>query len=243
MLGSCRGTNNDGEIHPGLRMGVILGKGGYGTVFRGVWYGTPVAVKLVEQYGGCKGASSTSVGSTVEALMGAELRHPNIVATLKVVTQTPVGGDAATAASKDLAAAAVGNGVCTQTAMFSDDTARTVSQLLNPDAVSLDLHASPGGRAWRPPTIKPAIDVGHALAGFETGPGTAAAGGGFVGPDQPAAAGTAHLLAPYNVQHMLNMDVRPHPAAANTPSVEPAHHPQVCVPGGLLDSDRGHCTL
>jgi len=75
----------DEEVDPGLKLGVMLGKGAFGSVYRGIWYGTPVAVKIIDQDLRSLGAA----GQSMEALLGAELRHPHIVATLRHIVRKP----------------------------------------------------------------------------------------------------------------------------------------------------------
>ncbi|KAG2487849.1 hypothetical protein HYH03_013566 [Edaphochlamys debaryana] len=76
------------EIVEGLDLGHLLGKGSFGSVYYGTWRGTPVAVKVLDTdvrrmmtRGGPTG------NATAEAVLGLQLRHPNVVATLKWVAR------------------------------------------------------------------------------------------------------------------------------------------------------------
>jgi len=70
-----------GRVH-GLEFQEVVGRGGFGTVFKSIWRGTQVAVKLVEH----------SVDSRItkqiqrEAALATSCAHPNIVVTYKVAT-------------------------------------------------------------------------------------------------------------------------------------------------------------
>lgn len=70
-----------GRVH-GLDFLEVVGRGGFGTVYRATWRGSQVAVKLVEH----------SVDSTMtkeiqrEAALATSCSHPNIVITYKVAT-------------------------------------------------------------------------------------------------------------------------------------------------------------
>lgn len=60
-----------------VKLGPLLGKGGYGRVYRGIWNGAQVAVKVLETI---KEGDSEEV---LEAVLGAKIAHPNIVQTYK----------------------------------------------------------------------------------------------------------------------------------------------------------------
>ncbi|GAX84206.1 hypothetical protein CEUSTIGMA_g11629.t1 [Chlamydomonas eustigma] len=62
----------------GLVMGHLIGRGSYGSVYAGSWFGSNVAVKIIES----NGRKSFQTAS-LEAAISTDLRHPNIVATLK----------------------------------------------------------------------------------------------------------------------------------------------------------------
>ncbi|GLI62576.1 hypothetical protein VaNZ11_005250 [Volvox africanus] len=72
------------EKVPGLELSHLLGKGGFGSVYYGTWNGMPVAVKMIDN----KLTKTNTEGVSLEALMGQELAHPNIVKTIKYVMRT-----------------------------------------------------------------------------------------------------------------------------------------------------------
>lgn len=61
-----------------VKLGPLLGKGAYGRVYRGVWNGAQVAVKVLEtvQHDG-------EDGEVLEAVLGGQVSHPNVVQTYK----------------------------------------------------------------------------------------------------------------------------------------------------------------
>ncbi|GIM05799.1 hypothetical protein Vretimale_10187 [Volvox reticuliferus] len=69
---------------PGLELSHLLGKGGFGSVYYGTWNSMPVAVKMIDN----KLTKTNTEGVSLEALMGQELAHPNIVKTIKYVMRT-----------------------------------------------------------------------------------------------------------------------------------------------------------
>ncbi|KAG2452936.1 hypothetical protein HYH02_002274 [Chlamydomonas schloesseri] len=69
------------EKVPGLELSHLLGKGGFGSVYYGTWNGLPVAVKMIDN----RLTKTNTEGVSLEALMGQELAHPNIVKTIKYV--------------------------------------------------------------------------------------------------------------------------------------------------------------
>ncbi|GFR46705.1 hypothetical protein Agub_g8325 [Astrephomene gubernaculifera] len=72
------------EKVPGLELSHLLGKGGFGSVYYGTWNGMPVAVKMIDN----KLTKTNTEGISLEALMGQELSHPNIVKTIKYVMRS-----------------------------------------------------------------------------------------------------------------------------------------------------------
>eukprot|EP00892_Ulva_mutabilis_P012777 jgi/Ulvmu1/9872/UM057_0026.1 len=78
MEGALAG-GGDGSSDMQLRVHALIGRGGFGTVYRGEWRGLQVAIKTVMlQRGACE-ADVARVAS--EAAIAASLVHPNIVAT------------------------------------------------------------------------------------------------------------------------------------------------------------------
>ncbi|EFJ43286.1 hypothetical protein VOLCADRAFT_96512 [Volvox carteri f. nagariensis] len=74
------------EKVPGLELSHLLGKGGFGSVYYGTWNGMPVAVKMIDN----KLTKTNTEGVSLEALMGQELSHPNIVKTIKYVMRSNI---------------------------------------------------------------------------------------------------------------------------------------------------------
>eukprot|EP00798_Chlamydomonas_sp_ICE-L_P013679 gene13679-19567_t len=81
-------ADNTAGIIEGLEVGRLLGKGAFGSVYSGLWFGTPVAVKVIDQD---MRSIAASGGVNMEALMGAGLRHPHIACTLKYMIRYPAG--------------------------------------------------------------------------------------------------------------------------------------------------------
>ncbi|GAB4819737.1 hypothetical protein N2152v2_006783 [Parachlorella kessleri] len=69
-----------------VELGPLIGRGGYGRVYRAKWRGAPVAVKVVEH--------SMHSSTPWESVLGTTISHPNIVATYRVHT-VEVGGRSA----------------------------------------------------------------------------------------------------------------------------------------------------
>ncbi|KAK9814720.1 hypothetical protein WJX72_010481 [[Myrmecia] bisecta] len=69
-----------------VRLGPMLGQGAYGRVYRGMWHGAVVAVKIIETR--LKEDSNTQAKAVMEAQLTARLVHPNIVQTYKYAIQT-----------------------------------------------------------------------------------------------------------------------------------------------------------
>mmetsp|Transcript_35206 Transcript_35206/g.78353 ORF Transcript_35206/g.78353 Transcript_35206/m.78353 type:complete len:865 (-) Transcript_35206:387-2981(-) len=83
----------------GLEMGHLLGKGTFGSVYYGTWFGTPVAVKIVQT--DMKDVK-TAGGASLEAVLSLQLRHPTIVSTLKCAVRKLGGGIMSGSVLKDV---------------------------------------------------------------------------------------------------------------------------------------------
>mmetsp|Transcript_31353 Transcript_31353/g.79990 ORF Transcript_31353/g.79990 Transcript_31353/m.79990 type:complete len:891 (-) Transcript_31353:88-2760(-) len=70
----------------GLDLAHLLGRGSFGWVYYGNWFGTPVAVKVIDA--DARNVLCQATGVHREALVAHELRHPNIVATLKYAVRS-----------------------------------------------------------------------------------------------------------------------------------------------------------
>eukprot|EP00798_Chlamydomonas_sp_ICE-L_P001785 gene1785-33205_t len=83
-LSSSSNAIHSFESEEGIEIFHMLGKGAYGTVYSGAWYGTPVAIKIIDE----DISSLTFVNAqNKEAVLGTELRHPHIVSTLHSAVQ------------------------------------------------------------------------------------------------------------------------------------------------------------
>ncbi|GAX72878.1 hypothetical protein CEUSTIGMA_g333.t1 [Chlamydomonas eustigma] len=84
MTSASFGLQRDEENEvEGLIVGRLIGRGSYGSVYSGDWFGSSVAVKVIENPVGRR--ISQAVG--LEVSMSTDLRHPHIVATLKSWTR------------------------------------------------------------------------------------------------------------------------------------------------------------
>ena len=57
----------------------LLGEGAFGKVFRGLWRGTPVAIKTMELPNNSSGLEKRERMAIMEAAISSALSHPNIV--------------------------------------------------------------------------------------------------------------------------------------------------------------------
>ncbi|KAF5842686.1 kinase-like domain-containing protein [Dunaliella salina] len=82
---SARSTTSCGTgVVDGLKLAHLLGRGSFGCVYAGKWYGTDVAVKVIDHD---VPSLLGSDGAVKEANMAFKLRHPHICATLKYVVK------------------------------------------------------------------------------------------------------------------------------------------------------------
>mmetsp|Transcript_19044 Transcript_19044/g.32598 ORF Transcript_19044/g.32598 Transcript_19044/m.32598 type:complete len:905 (+) Transcript_19044:39-2753(+) len=85
---SSMGSNSSGSnVIEGLELAHLLGRGSFGSVFYATYFGTPTAVKIIDEdlikpvsVGGPMAATGSP---NTEALLALKLRHPHIVSTLK----------------------------------------------------------------------------------------------------------------------------------------------------------------
>lgn len=77
------------KVFPGLVLGDVLGKGGYGIALRGDWHGVQVVVKMQDQVVTEESAQALKN----EISFGQRLRHPNIVSTLTHTKLSITGGE------------------------------------------------------------------------------------------------------------------------------------------------------
>ncbi|KAG2501254.1 hypothetical protein HYH03_001061 [Edaphochlamys debaryana] len=114
------------ETIGGLTMGHLLGKGAYGSVYYGTWYGSAVAVKIIDEE---LPPTAESIAPPIEAILSKELRHPHIVATLRCARRMigPSGTSTAVSSQSGLPRASrnANSSMKTDTnsGNFSDDTA------------------------------------------------------------------------------------------------------------------------
>ncbi|KAK9811611.1 hypothetical protein WJX72_006916 [[Myrmecia] bisecta] len=66
---------------PDVRVGPLLGRGSFGSVFRGSWSGSAVAIKVVEHRLSQQGVEEAD--KALEGMLGMKLLHPNIVRAFK----------------------------------------------------------------------------------------------------------------------------------------------------------------
>uniref|UniRef100_A0A7S3VRN2 Protein kinase domain-containing protein n=1 Tax=Dunaliella tertiolecta TaxID=3047 RepID=A0A7S3VRN2_DUNTE len=83
-LWDSAGANSWSTSIKGLELGALVGSGSFGTVYAADWFGSKVAVKVINEE-----VKVNDDGASLEAALGAELRHPHIVSILKVVVRRP----------------------------------------------------------------------------------------------------------------------------------------------------------
>ncbi|KAK9808830.1 hypothetical protein WJX72_004554 [[Myrmecia] bisecta] len=78
-----------------VQLGPLLGQGAFGRVYRGIWNGAVVAIKIIQHSGAGGRATRAGAGSgdgvgtaeSLEAVLTTELAHPNVVRTFKSTTR------------------------------------------------------------------------------------------------------------------------------------------------------------
>ncbi len=86
------------SLFDSLHIGTLIGKGGYGSVYRAVWDGKTVALKvldgsehlLADSMNICQSAPSKTVGGN-EIEVGKKLKHRNVIRTIDHATRTIEG--------------------------------------------------------------------------------------------------------------------------------------------------------
>jgi len=82
-------------LGPTVQIQERVGRGGYGTVYRGFWNGAEVAIKVSNQ------ATKRADRSVAEAVLTTTLNHPNVVATLTHATRVLNSADSGRKGSSD----------------------------------------------------------------------------------------------------------------------------------------------
>ena len=77
---SITGLNRESSVcDNNLEIIEMMGEGAFGKVFRGLWRGTPVAVKTMVLFGDLHGQEKRERMAIMEAAISTSLSHPNIV--------------------------------------------------------------------------------------------------------------------------------------------------------------------
>ncbi|KXZ51728.1 hypothetical protein GPECTOR_11g175 [Gonium pectorale] len=185
------------ESISGLTMGHLLGKGAYGSVYYGTWYGSSVAVKIIDEE---LPPGAESIAPPIEAILAKELRHPHIVATLRCARRliTPSGSSRAVSTSAVVqsgrnrrSGATSGNsGLATEGSMgaFSDDTARVSAQHNNAMGA--------GGSSGNSRAISTMGQNPRGLSGNNSGVASGESGVGSGLGGDPEAGGASPFVAP-----------------------------------------------
>ncbi|KAK9790562.1 hypothetical protein WJX73_005557 [Symbiochloris irregularis] len=90
--GDIKISNRNHLVEDDLQMGPLLGQGSFGKVYRAIWNGAPVAVKIIqhsEEVADVEGGGPMSLRGTLETMHSVDLAHPNVVQTYKS-TQRPI---------------------------------------------------------------------------------------------------------------------------------------------------------
>ena len=98
-LSSCLDPVAPAAPIPGLTLGVLVGKGSHGRVFRGTLAGEAVAVKVVSD--AVRGLRRTGDGTPMECVLGAGLAHPCLVKTRAFARVRGGGGGGSSACGSD----------------------------------------------------------------------------------------------------------------------------------------------
>lgn len=77
----------EGSAFVDVRVGKLIGEGAYGKVYRGLWDGAPVAVKVMRHPGDTGSTFGCGTDARFEALLSVNMSHPNLVQTFKYSTR------------------------------------------------------------------------------------------------------------------------------------------------------------
>lgn len=73
------------DAFPEVVLGPLLGKGSFGKVYRGIWKGVPVAIKVMQA--SLSDAGKDKPGAQLEAAVSMSIAHPNVVQTYKTASR------------------------------------------------------------------------------------------------------------------------------------------------------------
>ncbi len=86
LIRKISASTNQSDQPSDVVLGPVLGRGSFGKVYRAVWRGTPVAVKIM-QYTTGNGHKGRATEKQLEDIAGVKVVHPNIVPTYKIFTR------------------------------------------------------------------------------------------------------------------------------------------------------------
>ncbi|KAG2432561.1 hypothetical protein HXX76_008906 [Chlamydomonas incerta] len=183
LSGATSTWSTGSEVVEGLELGHLLGKGSFGSVYFGTWMGTSVAVKVMDTdvRKALRGVGSVGAAA-MEAILGQQLRHPNVVATLKWAARRLDRPNAANSlmSSMDVSATDAGESIEKAKAKAAAAAAAPAAVTPSPAGTAAEdggapaAANAPGESPW--PVINFADSQIHALEEMRTaGPGTSTA--------------------------------------------------------------------